>query len=216
MTDENTMKNTSDSATAVPPAPNGHAGSNGTSKEHARKAEGAKSSGKSTQSSKKNKKKKRGRKGSTPAPSETTAVTAEDAVVEASTDDPTAAPAETDEEQAAAEAAPDEGSQEPLAQEPVEPEPAGLRLRLKVWTDPSTAKRYLMPSGFMRDVVNGHPVSDIMYAYAMSDDDTKIVTLTALEWNALPFFYFQENGAAPRASARRPDVVPPHGEAPPP
>ena len=216
MTDENTMKNTSDSATAVPPAPNGHAGSNGTSTEHARKAESAKGPGKNTQSSKKNKKKKRGRKGSTSAPSETKADTGEDAVVEASTDESTAAPAETDEEQPAAEAAPEEGPQEPIAQEPVEPQDAGLRLRLKVWTDPATAKRYLMPSGFMRDVVNGHPVSDVMYAYAMRDDDTKIVTLTALEWNALPFFYFEEGGTAPRASARRPDVIPPHGEASPP
>lgn len=83
----------------------------------------------------------------------------------------------------------------------------GLRLRMKVWTDRATGKRYLMPSAFMRDVVRGQPVTDVMYAYAMSDDDTKVVTLTAHEWNALPFFYFKEDGSAPRATARPIDVV---------
>jgi hypothetical protein len=46
-----------------------------------------------------------------------------------------------------------------------------------------------------------------MYAYAMRDDDTKLVTLTAAEWNALPFFYFREDGSAPRAASRPIDVV---------
>ena len=46
-----------------------------------------------------------------------------------------------------------------------------------------------------------------MYAYAMRDDDTKIVTLTAAEWNALPFYYFKEDGEAPRAAARPVDVI---------
>lgn len=83
-----------------------------------------------------------------------------------------------------------------------------LRLRAKVWTDPKTDKRYLMPTAFMRDVVNGKPVSDVMCAYAMRDDDTKLITLTADEWNTLPFFYFQEDGPAPRAAARPVDVIP--------
>lgn len=82
-----------------------------------------------------------------------------------------------------------------------------LRLRMKVWTDPDTAQRYLIAMAFMRDVVNGKPVSDVMYAYAMRDDDTKIVTLTVDEWNALPYYYFQEDGAAPRATPRPVDVV---------
>jgi hypothetical protein len=83
-----------------------------------------------------------------------------------------------------------------------------LRLRMKVWTDPKTFKRYLMPTAFMRDVVNGQPVTDAMYAYAMSDSDTRLVTLTAAQWNALPFFYFREDGYAPRATARAVDSVP--------
>jgi hypothetical protein len=65
-----------------------------------------------------------------------------------------------------------------------------------------------MPSAFMRDLLNGRPVTDVMYAYAMRDDDTKIVTLSAREWNSLPFFYFQEDGWAPRASERPVDVIP--------
>ncbi len=89
----------------------------------------------------------------------------------------------------------------------VVPSPGTLRLRLKIWTDPRTNKRYLMPTAFMRDVVNGQPVSDAMYAYAMRDDDTKLVTLTAGEWNTLPFFYFQEDGPAPRPPARPVDVI---------
>jgi hypothetical protein len=83
-----------------------------------------------------------------------------------------------------------------------------LRLRMKVWTDPSTSKRYLMPMGFMRDIVNGQPISDVMYAYAMSDDDTKLVVLSAAEWNSLSFFYFREDGYAPRATPRAMDTLP--------
>lgn len=105
------------------------------------------------------------------------------------------------------EAATEAAGDEPIAPPPTEIATEGLRLRMKVWTDPKTAKRYLMPSAFMRDVVNGKPVTDKMYAYAMRDDDTKLVTLTAAEWNALPFFYFREDGSAPRATARPVDVI---------
>lgn len=82
-----------------------------------------------------------------------------------------------------------------------------LRLRMKVWTDQGTGKRYLMPAAFMRDVVNGRPISDVMLAYAMRDDDTRIVTLRAHEWNTLPFSYFEEDGPAPRATAQPIDVL---------
>lgn len=99
----------------------------------------------------------------------------------------------------------------PTPRGPAQPSPApadeNLRLRVKVWTDPWTGKRYLMPTAFMRDVKNGQPVSDVMLAYAMRDDDTKVVTLRAAEWNTLPFFYFQEDGPAPRASERPLDAV---------
>lgn len=83
----------------------------------------------------------------------------------------------------------------------------GLRLRMKVWTDPSTTKRYLVSLAFMRDVVNGRPVSDVMCAYAMRDDDTKLITLRKREFDELPYFYFEEIGPAPRAAPRDFDVV---------
>lgn len=82
-----------------------------------------------------------------------------------------------------------------------------LRLRMKVWRDPATGHDYLMPAAFMRDVMDGKPVSDVMCAYAMRDDDTKIVTMTVDEWNTLPFFYFRQDGRAPRAGNRPLDVV---------
>jgi hypothetical protein len=78
-----------------------------------------------------------------------------------------------------------------------------LRLRMKIWTDPDTAKRYLMAAAFMLKA----PVTDRMRAYAMRDDDTKIVVMTEREWNELPYYYFKEDGPAPRAIARPLDVV---------
>jgi hypothetical protein len=80
----------------------------------------------------------------------------------------------------------------------------GLRLRMKVWTDPRTRKRYLLPVAFMRDLVRGQPVTDVMYSYAVADGETKTILLTAHEWNSLPFFYFQEDGHAPRGTAQNP------------
>ena len=90
---------------------------------------------------------------------------------------------------------------------PITTREGGLRLRMKVWTDPETLKRYLMTTAFMRDMVNGRPVSDVMVAYAMSEEDTRVVTLHVYEWNTLPFFYFQEDGPAPRASRRPVDRI---------
>ena len=177
---ENTMNKTSDTpATDLPPAPNGHGASNGF---------------KDTPPSSKKKKRNQPNKTRTSASgaSDASATTDQDTLNEP------AAPIDPQppiEEPAAAATATIEASAE------------SLRLRMKVWTDPTTAKRYLMPTAFMRDVVNGHPISDIMYAYAMSDDDTKRVTLTAAEWNALPFFYFQEDGPAPRSATRPVDDV---------
>lgn len=86
----------------------------------------------------------------------------------------------------------------PLAPPPATGPTSTSKVRMKVWTDPSTRQRYLMPTGFMRDVVNGQPVTDIMYAYAYAlDGGTPMrVELSALEWNTLPFFYFTEVGPA--------------------
>jgi hypothetical protein len=82
------------------------------------------------------------------------------------------------------------------------PQPVDLRIRMKIWTDPATSRRYLMPTAIMPD-----PKSGVLTAYAMTDEDTRMVRLTAAEWNALPFFYFREDGPAPRAIARPPDAI---------
>ena len=83
-----------------------------------------------------------------------------------------------------------------------------LRLRMKVWTDAKTGQRYLMPSAIFRDVVKGRPISDAMYAYGMRDEDTRLIQLTCAEWNALPYYYFREDGSAPRASTVPPTAIP--------
>ena len=194
---EKTMNKTSDTIAAdLPPASNGHGAPNGTKTDEAHQADvPAKGVTKDASSSKK--KKKRGHQHNQPAPTGRTESTAPNDP-QASIEPP---PAPRVEDLAAAPIEP------PLGEPILEPPAAGLRLRMKVWTDPTTAKRYLMPSAFMRDVVNGQPVSNVMYAYAMSDDSTKIVTLTAIEWNTLPFSYFQEDGPAPRAASRPVDDV---------
>lgn len=173
MTDENTMNNTNDkTATDLPPA-NGHAAGNGTANAEPHQAATTETA---QPSSKKKKKEKRHQH-------EKTTVSAQAAPAAAATDQP--APTES--------TAPTETAEQSPSETPVE----SIRLRMKVWTDHRTSKRYLMPSAFMRDVVNGQPVTDVMYAYAMRGDDTQRVTLTAGEWQALPFVYVQEDGPAP-------------------
>lgn len=208
MTNENTMNTTSDTTAAVPPAPNGHGVSNSTDIETPQAATAKESAPvDASPSSKKNKNKHKRhphdkRSVSAPVEDNATAPDQHAAVepIEPPIEEPAAAPIEED----------------PVAAQIKGPAPApieqasaieSLRLRSKIWTDPSTSKRYLMPRAFMRDVVNGQPVTDIMYAYAMRDDDTKLVTLDVGEWNALPFFYFKEDGPAPRATARPVDVI---------
>lgn len=78
----------------------------------------------------------------------------------------------------------------------------GLRLRMKVWTDPSTKLRYLVAVGVMP-----HESSTTMSAYAMRDDQTRLLRLTVAEWNRLPFYYFVEDGEAPRKEQTWPAEV---------
>jgi hypothetical protein len=176
-------------------APNGHGVSNGTARSETLQT--ATVDKDASPSSKKKKMKKRHQNNKTPvsAPAESAATATAQAT-----------PAEPIDPQPPINAPAAMAIEEPVAA-PIEEPVESLRLRMKVWTDHQTAKRYLMPSAFMRDVVNGQPMTDVMYAYAMRDDDTKLVTLTANEWNALPFFYVQEDGPAPRATTRPVDEV---------
>ena len=199
----------------TPPAPNGHA--NGTTATPT--AEGA-SKGAPSSSEKKKKNKKVRQHNQKPAAAQVDAAAAP--TTELSTDvavvpiltaetvtptEETAAPPILD---AAPITAPIADAAVPIVDTvdaPIEAPAERLRLRMKVWTDPATAKRYLIPSAFMRDLVDGQPVSDVMYAYVISDAETKLILLKASEWNALPFFYFQEDGPAPRATKRPVDVI---------
>jgi hypothetical protein len=206
MTDEDTMNNTNDTTTAdLPLAPNGHGDSNG---EHpGGAAVGA--AAKDTRPASKKKKKKRHAHANKPAVQPIAPVVAPVTPIE------TVATTEPIEPSALSErivevtdllpssvehaAAPSEES----TAAPLEAHAESLRLRMKVWTDHRTSKRYLMPTAFMRDVVNGQPISAVMYAYALRADDTQLVTLTAGEWQALPFVYVQEDGpATPNAHER--------------
>ena len=201
----------------TPPAPNGHANGTATTAttEDAPKDASA--------SSKKKKKKKKVHQHNQP-PKTTPVDTAAAPTAEAPSTEP-AAPADTTVASDSTAPMAEEPTATPIADTttaapavdataapsvdtaPIAAPAESLRLRMKVWTDPATAKRYLIPSAFMRDLVNGQPVSDVMYAYVMSDEDTKLILLKAGEWNALPFFYFQEDGPAPRASKRPVDVI---------
>jgi len=78
-----------------------------------------------------------------------------------------------------------------------------MRLRMKVWTDPDTDVRYLCPAAFMK---RGHEPF-MMSAYAMNDEDTKVIELTMEEWDSLPFFYFKEDGECTDRPKRNFDIV---------
>ena len=202
MTAENTMNNTKNTTAAVPPAPNGHGASTGTTPGETRQSDTT-NEGAAKDAPPSSKKKKRHQHNKMPA--STPVESAADVTADQRTPAGPTGPAEPADPQT------DELAATPIAQSaaaPIEAPVESLRLRMKVWTS-DIGKRYLMPSAFMRDIVNGQPMTDVMYAYAMRDDDTKLVMLTAGEWNALPFFYFQEDGPAPRASTRPVDVVTP-------
>ncbi len=70
-----------------------------------------------------------------------------------------------------------------------------LRLKMKVYTDPETQKRYLAAAAAFHP--DGYLVTTVM-----SDDHTKVVRLLPDQWNALPYFYFKEDGAAERPKAK--------------
>lgn len=66
-----------------------------------------------------------------------------------------------------------------------------LRLRMKLYTD-DKGRKFLAAAG-MCDSSTG-----TVYASLMNDQETRNVRFTLDGWNALPFFYFKEDGPAPR------------------
>lgn len=69
---------------------------------------------------------------------------------------------------------------------------SSLRLRMKIWVHPETQKRFMVAAGYLE------LKSERMIAYAMSDEQTYPLKLTIDEWNALPYFFFREDGPAPK------------------
>jgi hypothetical protein len=63
-----------------------------------------------------------------------------------------------------------------------------LRLKMKVYTNPETGRRYLAATGVVE--------RGFVYATVMSDKETKGAALSIDEWNDLPYFYFKEDGPA--------------------
>lgn len=71
-------------------------------------------------------------------------------------------------------------------------EPTTMRARLKVWTDSVTGQRFLAPCAVLTP-------QGLMVITAISEEGAvRNVSLTAAEWNALPFYYFSADGEAPR------------------
>jgi len=189
---ENTMNNPTDTMADLPPSPNGHGASNGAPNGEPLPAntmnEGAPKD--ATPLSKKQKKAQQ-----RAAAKAAAATSASNATTPVAFTPPSELPAV------------------PLIETSANEVPVGtpveiLRVRMKIWAHPQTAKRYLMTNAHWRDVDrNGQPITDVMIAYAMREDDTMVVTLTATQWNTLPFFYFQEDGPAPRTTTLPNDVI---------
>jgi len=74
-----------------------------------------------------------------------------------------------------------------------------LRAKMKVYTD-ETGARFLVALG----LVHPHHIQ----AFIMSDEKTVGKMFSHAEWNALPFFYFKEDGEAPRHKSWVPGVGP--------
>jgi hypothetical protein len=80
----------------------------------------------------------------------------------------------------------------PESEAPKAPEVPGLRTHVKVWTDSVTGQRFITPCAVLT-------ATGLMVATAISESGAvRNVTLTAAEWNSLPFFFFKEDGEAPR------------------
>jgi hypothetical protein len=74
------------------------------------------------------------------------------------------------------------------------PEGAPLHLRMKIWTDPKTQKRYLAAQA-TEDKKTG-----LFTAWVQADMEApRKVVLTGAQWSALPLSYFKEEGAAEHA-----------------
>lgn len=197
---EDMNKMTDTTTVDQPPAPNGHGSTNGVAN-GAVKQDAATHDGAAKDATSSPRKTRAQRRAEKKAAAAAAAAASSDAATAATQETPTLAPAPAPTPAPVATAEPvalPEAVAVPVAM-PVSPPVESLRVRMKIWTHPQTARRYLMTSSRWRDLDrSGQPVTDVMLAYAMREDDTMTVSLTATQWNALPFFYMQEDGPAPR------------------
>jgi hypothetical protein len=68
---------------------------------------------------------------------------------------------------------------------------------MKVWTD-SGGNRFMVSMGQF------NPRKGIVHAFIMSEERTTQIQLSPDEWNALPFYYFKEDGLAPHKAEKWP------------
>lgn len=76
-----------------------------------------------------------------------------------------------------------------------------MRLRMKVFADASTGKKYVVSIALL------DPKTETVRAYLMSDEETRFVALSIDDYNAIPYSFFDEDGPAPPASARFPEPL---------
>lgn len=76
-----------------------------------------------------------------------------------------------------------------------------LRLRAKVFTNAATGQRYLVSMAMF------NPERESVHVYFMSDEETLFMAMTVDDYNALPYFYFKEDGEAPRPPMRVADAI---------
>lgn len=76
-----------------------------------------------------------------------------------------------------------------------------MRLRMKVFTDETTGNRYLVSMAI------ANLAEETVHVYFMSDEETIFRSLSIDDYNALPYFFFKEDGPAPKPVMRVADEL---------
>jgi len=76
-----------------------------------------------------------------------------------------------------------------------------VRLRAKVFTNETTGQRYLVSMAMF------NPERETVHVYFMSDEETLFQIMSVEDYNALPYFFFKEDGPAPKPEMRVADVL---------
>ena len=85
----------------------------------------------------------------------------------------------------------------------VPPEDGRFRVRTKVWTD-EDGQQYMVGVAMMgvrpssKEGSSEDDVEPCINAYATCEEKTVQLQMTLVEWNKLPFFWFVQEGRAPR------------------